>query len=115
MPTGEQISERVRLSGFALKRYGYPLANLEISSSQGDVRTKGERMETALLIGKTAAWIPNPSTQGASNLLFWIFSGLAALVGLALLVGAWSINRDARRAARASREQLPDRLDLPGH
>lgn len=115
MPTGEQISERVRISGFALKRYGYPLADLEISSSQGDVRTKGERMETALVIGKTAAWMPNPSTQGASNLLFWIFSGLAALVGLALLVGAWSINRDARRAARASREQLPDRLDLPGH
>ena len=44
MPTGEQISERVRISGFALKRYGYPLADLEISSSQGDVRTKGERM-----------------------------------------------------------------------
>jgi hypothetical protein len=114
MPTGEQISERVRVSGFALKRYGYPLADLEISSSQGNVRTKGERMETALVIGKTATWIPNPSTQGASNLLFWIFSSLAALVGLALLAGAWSMNRDARRAARASREQLPDRLDLPG-
>ena len=114
MPTGEQISERVRISGFTLKRYGYPLADLEISSSQGDVRTKGERMETALVIGKAATWIPNPSTQGASNLLFWIFSSLAALVGLALLAGAWSMNRDSRRAARASREQLPDRLDLPG-
>lgn len=115
MPTGEQISERVRVSGFALKRYGYPLADLEISSSQGDVRTKGERMETALVIGKTATWMPNPSTQGASNLLFYIFSGLATLVGLALVIGAWSINRDARRAARASREELPKRLDLPGH
>jgi hypothetical protein len=114
MPSGEQISERVRISGFALKRYGYPLADLEISSSQGDVRTKGERMETALVIGKSASWVPNPSNRGASNLLFWIFSSLAALVGLALLAGAWSINRDARRAARASREQLPDRLDLPG-
>ena len=39
-PTGEAISERVVVSGFAFKRYGYPLPDLDIKSMQGDRETR---------------------------------------------------------------------------
>ena len=108
-PTGDAIGEKVSVSGFALKRYAYPLPDLDISSSQGDRKTRDQRMETALLVGKTAAWTPAPSIAGATSTLSWIFSALAAVVGLALAYGLWSMNRrDHRRA------DLPDRIDLPG-
>jgi hypothetical protein len=113
-PTGDSISERVRVSGFAFKRYGYALPNVEISSPQGDRESKDERMETALVVGRTAVWKPAPSTARTTGVLSWIFSTLAAIVGLALAYGLWSMRRDARSSARRARSELPDRIDLPG-
>ena len=113
-PTGDRISETVRVSGFAFKRYGYPLPGLLISSSQeGDKETKGQRMETALVVGRDAVWVRQPSTAGTSNALFSIFSALAAVVGLALAYGAWSMRRDRQRTERRARAELPDRIRLP--
>ena len=114
MPTGDAISERVRVSGFTLKRYGYPLADVAIVSSQGDRDEKGKRMETALVIADHAVWLPNPTPRGAMNMLFWIFAGLAAAVALVLGYGAWAMGRDARLSEQQARSELPDRIDLPG-
>ncbi|MFM9196882.1 MAG: hypothetical protein ACKOWG_14290 [Planctomycetia bacterium] len=113
MPTGQRISERVRVSGFAFKRYRYPLPDVKISSSQGDEQQKGLSQETALLIGSRATWRPAPSPAAEVNTLGWIFLAMAAVVGAALVLAAWSFTRDSRRRDRQARKDLPDRIDMP--
>ena len=108
-PTGDAIGEKVTLSGFALKRYGYPLPDLDIKSAQGDKEIRGQRMETALLVGRTVAWRPEPSVAGASGAMSWMFSALAAAIGLIMVYGLWSMNRRG-----GPRPDLPDRVELPG-
>lgn len=114
MPTGDSISEGVRIDGFALKRYGYPLADVSIISSQGDREEKGKRRETALLVARRADWRKPPSTVETSGLLSWIFAGLGAAVAAAVIYGVWATNRAARRAEAQARGELPDRIELPG-
>ena len=113
MPTGQQIGERVRVSGFALKRYAYPLPDVKISSSQGNEEQKGERQETALLIGREAVWMPAPSPTKEVNTLGWVFLSIASVIALTLALAAWSFARDSRRRARQTRRELPDRIALP--
>jgi hypothetical protein len=113
MPTGQQIGERVQVSGFAFKRYGYPLPDLKISSSQGSEEQKGQRQETALLIGREAAWLPAPSPTREVNTLGWVFLSIASVIGIALALAAWSFARDSRRRDRQARRDLPDRIELP--
>ena len=108
-PAGDAIGEKVTVSGFAFKRYGYPLPDLDIKSAQGDKQMRGQRMETALLVGKTLAWKPEPTVADATNALSWTFSALAGLIGLIMVYGLWSLNRRGGR-----RTDLPDRIDLPG-
>ena len=110
LPTGDQISESVVVSGFALKRYGYPLADAVI----GDDVRKGARLETPLVLAHRAIWRPRPSTVPASDALFGIFAALAALVAIALGWGAWSMRRDAKQAEARARADMPERLTLPG-
>jgi hypothetical protein len=86
---------------------------VKISSSQGDQMQKGERQETALLIGKQPSWKPAPSPSGEVNTLGWIFLAIAAVIGLALALAAWSFARDSRRRDREARRELPDRIELP--
>lgn len=110
--SGDRIAERVSVTGFALKRYGYPLPDLDISSSQGDKERRGQRMETALIVGGTPEWIETtPPVDGRG--LSTIFAALAAAVGLVLAFGAWRMTRDARQAEARERALLPDRVELP--
>ena len=113
MPTGQQIGERVRVSGFALKRYGYPLPDVTISSSQGNKEQRGQRQETALLIGREATWQPAPNPAKEVNTLGWVFLSIASVIGLGLALAAWSFARDSRRRDRQARKELPDRVELP--
>lgn len=113
MPSGQQIGERVRVSGFALKRYGYPLPDVRISSSQGDREQKDQRQETALVIGRQPVWLPAAKATREVDALGWVFLGIAGLVGAALAATAWLFARDSRRRERAARRELPDRVDLP--
>ena len=113
MPTGQQIGERVQVSGFAFKRYGYPLPDVKISSSQGSEEQKGQRQETALLIGREATWLPAASPTREVNTLGWVFLSIASVIGLALALAAWSFARDSRRRDRQVRRELPDRIELP--
>jgi hypothetical protein len=108
MPTGQNINERVRVSGFALKRYAYPLPKVQGEKAQPD-----RRQETPLVVGRRAVWVPEPSTAGAASLLGWIFAGLAGLIGLLLAFGAWRSSRDTRRRERRERDALPKRIELP--
>ncbi len=108
MPTGQNINERVRVSGFALKRYAYPLPKVKGEGDQPE-----RRQETPLVIGRRAVWVPEPSNAGATSLLGWIFAGLAGLIGLLLLFGAWRSSRETRRRERRERNALPDKLELP--
>jgi hypothetical protein len=113
MPTGPRIGERVRVSGFAFKRYGYPLPDVTISSSQGDRRQQGQRQETALLVGREPVWLPAPNPARAVDALGWGFLGVAALIGLAVVGAAWALARDRRVRERQARRAMPDRIELP--
>ncbi len=110
MPTGDRITEAVTVSGFAMKRYGYPLADVAISSSQGDEQTHGRRMETALVVGRRAVWRRPPS--GAP---VWLPAVVLTAAAVALAVAVWLRGREARRAEVRAREALPDRIDLPSN
>lgn len=108
MPTGQSINEPVRVSGFAMKRYAYPLPKV-----QGQDDAAATRQETPLVIGKQAIWVPEPSATQATSILGWVFLSLAGLVALVLAFGAWRFNRDARLQLQRQRAALPDKLELP--
>ena len=108
MPTGQSINEPVRVSGFAMKRYAYPLPKV-----QGQGEAAASRQETPLVIGKQALWVPEPSAAQATSLLGWVFLALAGIVALVLAFGAWRFSRDARLQKRRQRAALPDKLELP--
>lgn len=108
MPTGQAINEPVRVSGFAMKRYAYPLPKV-----QGQHEAATARQETPLVVGKQALWVPEPSATQATSILGWVFLALAGVVTLVLAFGAWRFNRDARLQKRRQRAALPDKLELP--
>lgn len=108
MPTGQNINERVRVSGFALKRYAYPLPRV-----QGEADRPDRRQETPLVVGRQAVWVPEPSSANATSLLGWAFAALAGLIGLLLAFGAWRSSRDTRQREKRERDALPDRIQLP--
>lgn len=113
MPTGDRITERVLVDGFALKRYGYPLADVEIVSSQGDEAAHGRRMETALVVGRRADWRPVPAAGPTGGWLSWLFPGIIAAVVASFAALAWVRRREDRRARARARAALPERIELP--
>jgi hypothetical protein len=98
----------VQVSGFAFKRYGYQLSKLK--GEEGSVE---RRQETPLIIGRRAAWTPQPSTAEASGILGWIFAAVAGLVALLLVLAAFRSAADTRFRRTLERRKLPDRIDLP--
>ncbi len=104
MPTGPKISEPVRVAGFALKSYAYPLQTGDGSEI---------RREAPLLIGGDVAW-QRPSTDSPQGPLAWVFAALAATIVVGAALAVWAGGRDARRRARQRRASLPDRFVPPG-
>lgn len=113
MPTGQAINEQVRISGFAMKRYAYPLPKIRRDEPRTEQGAGDERQETPLVIGERALWVPELSAAGATSLLGWVFLGLASLVGLVLAFGVWRFSQDARRERQRQRASLPDKFELP--
>jgi hypothetical protein len=113
MPTGDRVGERVRVEGFGLKRYGYQLPKVKITSSQGDSEQKARRRETPLIIAEGVAWTPSPSPQTTMTTLGWIFFAIAGAIGLGLALAALAFQRDSRREARKARAAMPERIELP--
>jgi len=113
MPAGDQIAEEVIVQGFALKRYGYPLADIAVTSSQGDEEAVGRRRETLLVVGARATWRPAPRPAVVSGWLSWVFLGIVGGVAALLAFGAWSRRRDHIQRQARLRQALPERVDLP--
>jgi len=110
MPSGDRINEPVRVPGFAFKRYAYTFeAPVE---KDGTVVAETEKQKTTLVVGPRAIWTP-PAADPASRKIA-LFAGiaavaaLAAVLGLGLLYGNWSLGRTIAR----SRAELPDRIDI---
>ena len=104
MPTGPTISAPVRVAGFALKSYAYPLP-------KGDGTEL--RREAPLLIGADLQWRRQaaPASGGAmSSVLVGLTAAVVAGVALAL----WAGRRDTRKRVQNRRAALPDRFTPPG-
>lgn len=108
MPTGESISERVRVPGFGFKRYRYPLAAATASP------VKANRISTALVIAPTLEWRRPPGPAAASSILAAAAAVVLGLLTLAAALAAWRGRAAARRSPRSRRATLPDRIQLPG-
>ena len=104
MPTGPTISEPVRVAGFALKSYAYPLP-------KGDGTEI--RREAPLLIGADLVWrrAAAPESGGAMSA---VLAGLAAVVVAGVALSVWAGRRDARRRVDDRRASLPERFSPPG-
>jgi hypothetical protein len=111
MPAGETISERVRVPGFAFKRYRYPLPEVVVDGREEVPR--GKRQSAPLLVAPRVEWLPPPSARGLSDGLFWIFFGILGALAALFAFSTWSSAREARRAEALRRESMPDRIDLP--
>jgi len=111
MPRGESISERVRVPGFAFKRYRYPLPEVVVDGKEEQPR--GGHRSAPLIVAPRAEWIAPPSARGLSDRLFWVFFGILGSLAALFAASGWSSARDARRAERTRREALPERIDLP--
>ena len=81
---------------------------------EGSDAQDNERQETPLIIGKQAIWVPDPSTAETTSVLGWIFTGLAAVIGLLMAFGAWRLARDSKQQEKRQRTELPKRFTLPG-
>jgi hypothetical protein len=112
MPSGDRISERVRVAGFALKRYAYPFDDPRPDAS-GEAPEGPSKRLTTLLIAPQLEWFP-PASQDATQPI-WVIAAVAALVALAAIVGVGVLygNRSLDRTIRKAREELPDRVDIP--
>lgn len=112
MPSGEQISERVRVAGFALKRYAYPFDDTRPDEA-GRVAHDPSRRVTTLLVGPEPTWFPPASPDPAQPI--WMIAAVAATVALAAIIiisflhDKWSLNKTIQK----SHEELPDRVELP--
>lgn len=109
MPSGDRINEPVRVPGFAFKRYAYTFeAPVE---KNGAMVAEPEKQLTTLVVGPRAIWTP---PADASSINMAMIAGAAAIValaavfGLGLLYGNWSLNRTIQQ----SRAELPDRVDI---
>ncbi|MFM7244208.1 MAG: hypothetical protein ACKO40_08540, partial [Planctomycetaceae bacterium] len=99
MPRGETISERVRVPGFAFKRYRYPLPEVVVDGAEE--RPRGGHRSAPLIVAPRAEWIAPPSSRGLSDRLFWVFFGILGALAALFAASGWSSARAARRAEQA--------------
>ena len=104
MPTGSNISEPLRVAGFALKSYAYPLRTGDGSEI---------RREAPLLVGGDVTW-QQPRAAATQGPLAWVLAALAATISVGVALAVWAGRRDARRRAEHRRTSLPDRFVPPG-
>jgi hypothetical protein len=112
MPSGDRISERVKVAGFVLKRYAYPFDDPRPDAS-GDAPEGPSKRLTSLVTAPQLEWFP-PASQDATQPI-WVIAAVAALVALAAIVGVGVLygNRSLDRTIRKARKELPDRVDIP--
>ena len=102
LPTGDRVTERLRLAGFAFKRYRY-----ETRQPLGPVAATAAVRESPLLLGGCPLWLPAARPPQLPGWMQWLPAILAAAVGGLLL------RLFLRRGRRPPAESLPDRIELP--
>lgn len=113
MPTGDRITESIRLSGFAFKRYAYSLPRIHVASPQGEENEGGTRRETPLIVGDSIQWLPTAPSRNISEDLGWFIAGSIGGIGLLLMAVGLASWKTATRSRRQSRDRLPDKIDIP--
>jgi hypothetical protein len=108
MPTGDHLAERIRLSGFAFKRYRYPVPPIRISSSAQETTLPGSARETPLILGRDARWQTRPQPS-RSRPLDWL--GPGAILLMVLLI-SWAV-LTRRTSLPTGRESAPVRVFPP--
>lgn len=108
MPTGDHLAERIRLSGFAFKRYRYPVPPVRISSSARETTLPGSARETPLILGRAARWQTRPQPSRGRP-LDWL--GPGALLLMVLLI-SWAV-LTRRPSLPPGRESAPIRVFPP--
>ncbi len=89
MPTGENINEEVRLTGFFFKKWSY-----ELEKQEG--QQKAERFSAPMLIGREPIWIRPPAGQeNPYNGL--IAGGLFLIALLGVWLGVWRLGRGDKK------------------
>ena len=98
LPTGDRITERLRLAGFAFKRYRY-----ETRQQQGPAAALVR--ESPLLLAGRPLWLPAAAAAQLPVWLRWLPVALAVAAAFLLWQRSWR-----RRPPAAA---LPDRIELP--
>ena len=105
MPTGENIAEMVRASGFVFKKWRY---TTQLMGEKG----VGVRVASPLLIGKTAVW---ERREMALRRINPIVGGVVIVALVCIVFFAWWYSRRERRmhnAVLAGRRTIADRVSL---
>ncbi|MEX2138828.1 MAG: transmembrane domain-containing protein [Pirellulales bacterium] len=113
MPTGDEIGESVRASGFMFKKWPY-------TTEMTEEQNPGLRMTSPLLIGRTVIWERRDTAQ---SLVGPVTGGILAAMIIALVVFGWWFGRRERRthealvakrhAAQADQSLNDLKLDVP--
>lgn len=98
LPTGDQVTERLRLAGFGFKRYRY-----ETRQQQGPAAALVR--ESPLLLAGRPLWLPAAAAAQLPVWLRWLPVALAVAAAFLLWQRSWR-----RRPPAAA---LPDRIELP--
>ena len=98
LPTGDRITERLRLAGFGFKRYRYETRQQQ--PAPDSIR------ESPLLLGGRPLWLPAAVPPQLPGWLLWFPS---ALVVAAILLLLLRVGQPRRRLPIP----LPDRIELP--
>ena len=111
MPSGGRINERVRVPGFAFKRYAYSFEAPR--DEEGGSGAETEKRQTMLVVGPLAEWSAPAEDEAARDLT--MITGIAVAVALAAALGLGILytNYSMNRTIQQSRAQLPDRIDIP--
>jgi len=111
MPTGERISEAVRIPAFFLKTWTFETAQLNQTVTTADdeprQRKKNLRQVAPLLIGKSLLWYtpPEPEVPGVSG---WITGTLFLLALAGVWFGLWRRHVADRTYARGTLARARD-------
>jgi hypothetical protein len=100
LPTGDRITERLRLAGFGFKRYRYETRQQQPASAP--VR------ESPLLLGGRPLWLPAAAPPQLPGWLRWLPGALVVFAVLLLLLRL-RVGQSRRRVL----VPLPDRIELP--
>ena len=105
MPVGEEVNERLKVTGFLFKRYRYITRRLNYSGKEAE---EGRPQESPLLVGQIPVWLPAKQPSTLPRGMTW----LPVLTAVALV--GWIVKGFCQSRYRSPlKERLPDQIELP--